>query len=153
MSRNYSRKSDPVFSDLALIWDSANSDWRLSTLQDIANLFATDESVDATMKEPASQYAAPVASGSNVLVTDDNKDTHLILTPAATLAELTITLPSSGMARDKQRLLVNCTQQITSLTIATNGATAIYGVPSSLGADDFFTLKYDIVANSWYRIG
>jgi hypothetical protein len=45
MGRNYSRKSDPKLSDLAMIWDAENSDWRLTTLSDIKTLFnlvATD---------------------------------------------------------------------------------------------------------------
>lgn len=37
--RNYSRKDSPALADLPLIWDSANSDWRLTTLQAILDLF------------------------------------------------------------------------------------------------------------------
>jgi hypothetical protein len=35
MGRRYSRKDTPVSSDLPLLWDSENADWRLSTLSDI----------------------------------------------------------------------------------------------------------------------
>lgn len=39
MGRNYSRKENPTLSDLPLIWDNANSDWRLTTIAAILDLF------------------------------------------------------------------------------------------------------------------
>jgi len=151
MSRNYSRKSDPTLADLSMIWDSENSDWRLTTLSDILALFNTNTT--STVSEPGTQYAAPALTGFDVAITVNDSDTHLILTPAATLAAGTITLPAIGSLRDKQLLIVNCTQQVTSLTIDGNGATAVNGAPTGLGADDFFTLKYDLAFTSWNRIG
>lgn len=101
-----------------------------------------------------SQYAAPSASGFNVPITPaTDQDVHLILTPTAGYAAGTITLPPVAGCRDGQRVLVNCTQQVTALTINGNGATAVTGEPTSLGADDFFTMMFDSLMSTWYRVG
>ena len=102
------------------------------------------------------QYASPSATGFNITISDgadDNTNIHLILTPTAGYAAGTITLPPVAGVVDKQEVLVNCTQQVTTLTIAGNGATAVTGEPTSLAADDFFRLKYDLPTKTWYRIG
>lgn len=103
--------------------------------------------------KPTTQYAVPSASGFNVQITDGSADIHLILTPTAGYAAGTITLPTVTNCVDKQEIIVNCTQQITALTINPNGATAVTGEPLSMGADDFFRLKFDIISSTWYRIG
>ena len=99
------------------------------------------------------QYSVPSATGFNVQITDGSDSIHLILTPTAGYAAGTITLPAVANAIDKQEVLVNCTQQVTALTVDGNGATAVTGEPTSLGADDFFRLKFDIISKTWYRIG
>ena len=99
------------------------------------------------------QYAAPSATGFTVAITDSSANTHLILTPTAGYAAGTITLPALANCIDKQEVLVNCTQQVTTLTVDGNGAVAVTGEPASLGADDFFRMKYDITTQTWYRIG
>lgn len=152
MGRTYSRISDPQLSDLPLIWDSSNSDWRLCTLQDIMTLFEANMT-ETGVQEAQTQYAAPTTAGFDIQINDNDDDTHLILTPTNTLANGAITLPYTTNVRDKQLCIVNCTQQVTAFTVNLNGAVAAYGAPTSLAADDFFTLKYDVNANSWYRIG
>jgi len=149
MGRNYSRKSDPKVSDLSMIWDAENSDWRLSTFNDIFTLLTS--SCSNNMYEPDSQYDAPIA-GATVAITVNTNDNHLILTPAGTLATLTIELPAPTNLRDKQLLIVTSTNELTALTVDGNGATVI-GAPTTLAAEGFFTLKYDIVLSTWYRVG
>jgi len=150
MARTYSKKDSPVATDLAVIWDSENSDYRLTTLNDIFTLF--DTSFLYTMLEPDTQYSAPAVDGVDTQINSNNNDTHLILTPAATLATGSITLPTPANLRDKQLLIVSCTQQITSFTINGNGASAVNGGPTALTADDFFTIKYDLTMNTWNRV-
>lgn len=101
----------------------------------------------------ATQYAAPSSSGFSVQITDTSENTHLILTPTTSFAAGTIVLPNVTNAIDKQEVLVNCTQQVTALTVNGNGAVAVTGEPSALGADDFFRLKYDALTQTWYRVG
>jgi hypothetical protein len=107
----------------------------------------------------ASQYAAPSATGFTVAITDSSSDgvtssnVHLILTPLAGYAAGTITLPAKAGLVDKQEVLVNCTQAVTTLTIGLNGATGAVGAPTTLAANAFFRLKYDAVTSNWYRVG
>lgn len=101
----------------------------------------------------ATQYAAPSSSGFSVQITDTSANTHLILTPTTGFAAGTIVLPNVTSAIDKQEVLVNCTQQVTTLTVNGNGAVAVTGEPTSLGADDFFRLKYDLLTQTWFRVG
>lgn len=97
------------------------------------------------------QYASPSSTGFSVQINDNTDDTHLILTPTATFADGTIVLPTSTVAVDKQTILVNCTQIVTALVVDGNGAT-VTGEPSSLAANDFFTLKFDKANVVWYRV-
>ena len=99
------------------------------------------------------QYSAPSATAFNVSITDGSDSIHLILTPTAGFADGTITLPSVLSLEDKQEVLVNCTQVVTTLVVDGNGATAVTGEPSTLAANDFFKLKYDLATKTWYRVG
>lgn len=101
------------------------------------------------------QYAAPSATGFSVTIAPPvaGDNVHLILTPTAGYAAGTIVLPPVATVVDKQEVLVNCTQQVTALTVNGNGAVAVTGEPTSLAADDFFKLKYDAVLQTWYRVG
>lgn len=103
--------------------------------------------------KPTTQYSSPSATAFNVQITDGSDDIHLILTPTAGFADGTITLPAVANCIDKQEVLVNCTQAVTTLVIDGNGATAVTGEPATLAANDFFKLKYDIISKTWYRIG
>ncbi len=101
-----------------------------------------------------SQYYAPSATGFTVAITPaTDLDVHLILTPLAGYAAGTITLPPVAGLRDGQRVLVNTTQSVTTLTLSVNGAAAVIGGPTTLAADAFFTLKYDAITTNWYRVG
>jgi len=143
--------------DLLVIFSAANTDSRKTTLTTLlawlqANLTFTAQG----FVDYVTQYAAPSATGFNVTITDgadDNTNVHLILTPVAGYAAGTITLPPVAGVVDKQEVLVNCTQAVTTLTIDGNGATAVTGEPSTLAADDFFRLKYDAATSTWYRVG
>jgi hypothetical protein len=61
-------------------------------------------------------------------------------------------LPLLANCVDKQEILVNCTQAITTLTVNGNGAT-VTGAPTTLSANGFFRLRFDGLANVWYRVG
>lgn len=103
---------------------------------------------------PVAQYAAPVATGFNVQIAPpaDGASVFLLLTPAAGYAAGTITLPAQALNADGQELIVMCTQAVTTLTVAGNGATVV-GAPATLAANAFFRLRFDGVFRNWYRIG
>lgn len=97
------------------------------------------------------QYASPAFNAFNIVIGQGN--TWLILTPDMSFASGTITLPLSALLENKQEVLVNTTQQVTSLTVDGNGASAVVGAPSALGASDFFRMRYDAQSFTWYRVG
>jgi hypothetical protein len=145
-----SRTDSISLSDLFLVYKNADVDYRaapasvvLAWLQ--ANIVFPGNFV--------TQYAAPAATGFTVTIPDVDHDVHLILTPLAGYAAGTIKLPLSLTCADGQRVLVNCTQALTTLTINLNGASGAIGAPTTLAANAFFTLKFDLASNNWYRVG
>jgi hypothetical protein len=98
------------------------------------------------------QYSAPSATGFTATVSDVSDNIWLILTPVAGYAAGTIKLPASTTAVDRQEIMVNCTQSVTALTMNGNGAT-VTGAPTALSANAFFTLRFDAVTTTWYRVG
>lgn len=143
--RNYSRKDSPTLSDLPLIWDSANADWRLSTLQSILSLFQANDNSG----RPVTQYSSPL-TGFSVEIADGAQDTHLILTPSGTLATGTVVLPETPT--DRIVVLVTSTNEVTALTVD-GGAATLRGEPTTITANGYFRMKYDSISQTWYRVG
>jgi hypothetical protein len=142
-----------IASDLVPVYASNNGDARKAAMSVIqtymqANLTFSESGISYT-----TQYAAPSATGFSVQITDDSDNTHLILTPVAGYAAGTLVLPAIGNVVDKQEVLFNSTQVVTTLTIDGNGAVAVTGAPTTLAANDFFRLKYDLTVQTWYRVG
>lgn len=98
------------------------------------------------------QYSTP-ATGATVNITAGSANYWLILTPAATLATLTVKMPAVANLIDNQEVLVFSTQIITALTVDKNDATNIFGEPTSIAvAEGCFKMKYVAFTDSWYRI-
>jgi hypothetical protein len=92
-------------------------------------------------------------SGFNITVpTPVSNDQWMLLQPAGTLATGTITLPLNTGVPDGTSVLITTTQEITSLTIALNGATAIYGGVTTLAAGTATAIRFYQPTNSWYQI-
>lgn len=150
MGRNYSRKDVPSTSDLSLIWDSANSDWRLTPFSSVANLIGDSlQALKTAVQEPATRYLTPVDGFTFTL--EGQEDLHLLITPAGPLTLGTVVLPPSPELRDKQMVLVTTTQEITGVTVGGNGADVV-GAPTTLLLGGFFTMKFDMQNNTWYRV-
>ncbi len=97
---------------------------------------------------PTKQYASPLASPATVAVTTGADDAWLILQPSVDpLASLTITLPSAG---DAQSLQVFARTAVTALAFADG---TVWGAPTSIAANGYFTLRYDAILNVWMRVG
>jgi hypothetical protein len=144
---------DPSSGQSVPVFDPSKGDTRRWALSDLltwlqANLTFTTPG----RAEPNTQYLAP-NDGDTAAINDDDEDTHLIIMPLVGLANLTLILPATGSIRDKQLLIINCTQAIAALALNGNGSTVGAGAPGALIANDFFTLKYDLTMNTWYRIG
>jgi hypothetical protein len=92
-------------------------------------------------------------SGFNITVpTPVSNDQWMLLQPAGTLATGTITLPLNTGVPDGTTVLITTTQEITSFTIALNGASAIYGSVTSLAAGSGTQIRFYQPTNSWYQI-
>jgi hypothetical protein len=92
-------------------------------------------------------------SGFNITVpTPVSNDQWMLLQPAGTLATGTITLPLNTGVPDGTTVLITSTQEITSLTIALNGASAIFGGVTSLAAGTATAIRFYQPTNSWYQI-
>ena len=92
-------------------------------------------------------------NGFNITVpTPVSNDQWMLLQPAGTLATGTITLPLNTGVPDGTSVLITTTQEITSLTIALNGATALYGGVTTLSAGSATAIRFYQPTNSWYQI-
>lgn len=92
-------------------------------------------------------------NGFNITVpTPVSNDQWMLLQPAGTLATGTITLPLNTGVPDGTSVLITTTQEITSLTIALNGASAIYGGVTSLAGGTATAIRFYQPTNSWYQI-
>jgi hypothetical protein len=92
-------------------------------------------------------------TGFNVAVpTPVAQQQWMLIQPASTLASGTVTLPLNTQTPDGTEVLVTTTQQITAFTLAPNGAAQLYGVPTTLAAQDNFRVRFVQATNSWYKI-
>lgn len=92
-------------------------------------------------------------SGFNLTVpTPVAQQQWMLLQPASTLATGTITLPLNTGVPDGTELLISSTQEITSFTIALNGASAVFGAVTTLSAGAAVRFRYYDPTNSWYNI-
>jgi hypothetical protein len=118
-------------------------------------------SVNALLQYFQQTFASPTlavnlyvpGSGFNITVpTPVSQQQWMLLQPAGTLASGTITLPLNTGVPDGTTVLITSTQEITSLTIALNGASAIFGAVTSLGAGCAAVYRFYQPTNSWYNI-
>jgi len=142
-----STDNNPSLSDQIIIWSTVNGDSRKTSLTTLQALLVPS----ITSSEKITQYASPVVSGFSVQITDSNRSIWLILSPISAFAAGTLTLPALANLVDKQEITVFTTNAITTLTTNTNGATSL-GIPVTLAQNGYFTIKFDAVMSTWYRI-
>jgi hypothetical protein len=118
-------------------------------------------SVSALLQYFQTAFASPTVAtnlyvpgdGFNITVpTPVSEQQWMIIQPASTLATGTITLPLNTGVPDGTQVLVTSTQDITTFTLALNGASNAFGAPATLAANAFFTMRFYQATNSWYRI-
>jgi hypothetical protein len=134
--------------DLLPVYVSNNGDARKVSITQLLQYFQT---VFASPTLAVNLFVP--GSGFNITVpTPVAEQQWMLLQPAGTLASGTITLPLNTGVPDGTTVLITTTQQITSLTLALNGASAIYGSVTSLAAGTATTLRFYQATNSWYQI-
>jgi hypothetical protein len=132
--------------DTIPVYSSSNGDTeKVSLTQLVAYILAQLGSATGS----TTQYASPNATGFSVTISNQTFNTFLLLTPATGYAAGTIVLPLKDTAPDQMKVTVTCTQAVTTLTINGNGAN-VYGAPTSLTANQSFTLQFDGVNKNWY---
>ena len=106
-------------------------------------------------------FASPTVStnlyvpgtGFNIAVpTPVSQSQWILLQPAGTLASGTITLPLNTQTPDGTEVLISSTQAITAFTIGLNGASAIFGLITTLQAGTAIRYRFYQPTNSWYNI-
>ncbi len=154
MSTRITRTDEIEAGDLVILYKTSAGDYRGLPRSELLSYIQGAITFPAAGQEPfTSQYAVPSTNDFLIPISPaDGSNVHLILTPTAGFTSGTLTLPLSTTCVDKQEILVNCTQSVSSFVVEGNGS-AVTGEPSSLGADDFFRLKYDLPTAAWYRVG
>lgn len=138
-----------VAADQVPVYSSSNGDTRRASMTAMKTfILAGATSTD----DKNTQYSAPSASPFTVAITDGDESIWLVLTPTGTMAAGTITLPAVANCADRQEILVNTTQEVTSLTVSGNGST-VTGAPTTLAANAFFRLRFEALTDTWYRVG
>lgn len=135
--------------DQVPIYSAGQGDARKASMTVLA---AFIQSLLTAVDDKVTQYAAPSATGFTVTIPDTNESVWLVLTPVAGYANGAIVLPSAAIAADKQEILVNSTQAVTTLAITSSGGT-VTGAPAALTANQFFRLRFEAVTKTWYRVG
>lgn len=97
---------------------------------------------------PAVQAASPT-TGQTVVMTDTPADGMLYLTPAGTLATLTVTLPTDANSAIGQVVRIATSQILTALTI--NGATTILGNVTTLALGGSASFQ-KVAASTWVKV-
>jgi hypothetical protein len=143
-----SAKDTPAAGDQVVLFSTSDGDARRASITALA---ATIQGLITVNDDKATQYSAPSASPFTTTVTQSGVSIWLVLTPTGTLAVGTIELPASGVAVDRQEVLINCTQAVTALTVSATGLT-VTGAPSTLAANDTFRMRFDAPTSTWYKV-
>jgi hypothetical protein len=134
--------------DLLPVYVPNNGDARKVSINQLLEYFQTTFAAPTV----ATNLYTP-GTGFNVTVpTPISEQQWMILQPAGTLAAGTITLPLNTGVPDGTEVLITTTQIITAFTLALNGASAAFGAPTTLAANEFFRVRFYQSTNSWYRV-
>lgn len=112
---------------------------KIGTSLDLINLKGTaDQSY--SLQTPTTGFSITIGSGVKTL----------ILNPAGTLANGTITMPASPI--NGQEVRVCSSQIVTSLTVSANAGQTITGAPTTIGVGGGFAYIYNSSGTNWYRL-
>lgn len=129
--------------DQLAVWATGNGDTRKASMNLVAS-YVTG-TLDLPVDISRSQYAAPSATGFTVTITSPN--TWLVLNPTNDFASGGVALPTA--VPDLSMISIVTTRSVTTFSVTASGA-AVVGAPTTINANEAFTLRYDAVTNSWY---
>tara|TARA_R110000822_G_scaffold1330_2_gene6101 strand:- start:385 stop:840 length:456 start_codon:yes stop_codon:yes gene_type:complete len=130
------------------VYDQNNGDARKMSVNTLLDYFQTSFAAPTV----ATNLYTPGAGFNITVPTPVSEQQWMLIQPAGTLATGTVTLPLNTGVPDGTQVLVTTTQIITAFTLALNGAAAAFGAPTTLTANAFFTMRFYLATNSWYRI-
>ena len=130
------------------VYDQNNGDARKMSVNTLLDYFQTSFAAPTV----ATNLYTPGAGFNITVPTPVAEQQWMLIQPAGTLATGTVTLPLNTGVPDGTQVLVTTTQIITAFTLALNGAAAAFGAPTTLTANAFFTMRFYLATNSWYRI-
>lgn len=135
-------------SDQIILYSTVNGSGRKASLNTLL------EWIEANFASPefSTQYASPNVNGFVVPVASTTSSTWLLLTPTTALSVGTIVLPAASQIADGTELLVYSSQDIASLAVSLNGATAVNGAPGFISANASFALRFDKLSNAWWAV-
>jgi hypothetical protein len=133
--------------DLIPVFQAGNVDFRFGSVSTILDYFEQ-------------QFASPTVSttvyvpttGFNIAIGTPTSNLWVLMQPAGTLASGTITLPLNTIVPDGTEILVTSTNTVTTLTLAANGASNVFGGPTTIGATSPFRIRFYTATNSWYLV-
>jgi hypothetical protein len=140
---------DTFSSATVLAVNQNNVDYRV-----LPDTFATWLNENLTVGDgKVTVYAAPTGTGFTIYLLDSSVNQWLLITPTTgVISAGTLVLPATQNCAEGQEITINCTGAITLLNINANGGSVV-GNPSALTANQFFTLRYEPVLKTWYRVG
>lgn len=107
---------------------------------------------DGTMGLALAVTTVTPTTGNTITVPRFN-DRYYYITPAGTLATLTLALPSSTNARDGQKVSIFSTQTITALTVTAGSGNTMGGTTlSAMTANTLYEFIYSASAAKWIRV-
>lgn len=127
------------------VYSSSNGDARKASLTTLRTWFEDNFAAP----EFETVLEAPTGSGFNIQLAASTESIWLIANPTGAFAAGTVTLPPVADCFDGQQIIVTCSQAVTALTVAGNGAT-IVGAPTALGTGGFFSLRFRESQDTWY---
>lgn len=135
--------------DLLPVYSSLSGATSKASLNQILSFFQSN----FASPEMFTQFVTP-ASGASVAVVGSvpSESVWLILSPASTLATLTVVLPLNTECVEGQSVVFSSSQEVTALTVSANGATSVNGAPSEIQPGSPFTLKFNKTSNSWFSV-
>ena len=132
-------------SDQIPVYSSSNGDARKASLTTLRTWFEDN----FASPEFETVLEAPTGSGFNIQLSASTENIWLIANPTGAFAAGTVTLPPVADCFDGQQIIVTCSEAVTALTVAGNGAT-IVGAPTALGTGGFFSLRFRESQDTWY---
>lgn len=133
--------------DLLVVWRTSDGDTRKASLLTLKAWFEDN----FASPEFETLITAPTSSGFTLQIGEQTENVWQIINPTTTFAAGTVTLPPVASCFDGQQVVVTCSEQVNTLTVAGNGAT-VTGAPTTLVAGGFFALRFNLLQQTWYCV-